>query len=91
MKMDSSASTIIHGGLDMRADDKSGRGRARHVPESGLVDDRFLGEHTPHSRSWYQHARINGDGPPSYRLGKKIVYKWREVVAWLESQLDGGR
>ena len=62
--------------------------KVRHLPESGLVDDHFLGEHTPHSRSWYQHARLNGEGPPSYKLGKRTVYKWTEVVAWLEKQLS---
>lgn len=57
------------------------------VPQSGLVDDKFLGAHTPHGRSWYAHQRMIGGGPPSYKLGKKIVYKWVEVLAWLESQL----
>ncbi len=57
------------------------------VPESGLVDDHFLGEHTPRSRSYYQHARLKGEGPPAYRVGKRAVYKWTEVLAWLDRQL----
>jgi hypothetical protein len=57
------------------------------VPESGLVTDHWLGQHTPRSRGWYQHARLNGEGPPYYRLGKRIVYRWSEVQAWLDRQL----
>lgn len=57
------------------------------LPASGIVDDDFLGKHTPHSRSWYQKARLIGEGPPNYALGRKRVYRWAEVLEWLENQL----
>jgi hypothetical protein len=60
------------------------------VPESGLVDSKYLGEHTPFSRSWFEHARLIGEGPPHYRLCKKVVYRWTEVRAWLDAQLAAG-
>lgn len=57
------------------------------APASGFVDDRFLAEHTPYGRSWWQHLRARGEGPATYRIsGRRLVYRWHEVLAWLESQ-----
>jgi hypothetical protein len=57
------------------------------VPASGFVDDKFLAAHTPFSRSWYQHARLIAEGPPHYKAGKKTVYRWTEVLTWLEAHV----
>lgn len=54
------------------------------------VDDRALEERTPLSRSWYQQARIRGSGPPWIKVGRRALYRWADVVAWLESQRVGG-
>ena len=61
------------------------------VPASGYVDDRFLAANTPISRVWFQHARLRGEGPPSYKFGKRVLYKWTEVIAWLDTHAAANR
>ncbi|HEY3802229.1 MAG TPA: hypothetical protein VGL61_06455 [Kofleriaceae bacterium] len=61
------------------------------MPASGLVDSRWLGDNTPRSRSFYDHARLVGEGPPYHRIGGRIVYRWTEVQSWLESELERGK
>lgn len=40
-----------------------------------------------------RHWRHRGFGPPSARLGKRIVYRERDVQAWIDEQFeqDGAR
>jgi predicted DNA-binding transcriptional regulator AlpA len=39
------------------------------------------------SRSWLQHVRPIGEGPPFYRMGKKrILYRRDEVENWVASR-----
>jgi hypothetical protein len=49
------------------------------------VDERELARRLPISLITWQNWRRHGGGPPFFRLGRRIVYRWREVVAWLES------
>jgi len=34
----------------------------------------------------WRHRR---DGPPGYRVGRHVRYRWTDVQAWLEDQTDG--
>jgi hypothetical protein len=52
------------------------------------VDDRDLARRTPISRSQWQSYRHKGGGPPWLRVGKRCVYKWSDVQAWLEQHRE---
>jgi hypothetical protein len=54
------------------------------------VDDRELERRTPIRRITWQTWRRRGAGPPFYKVGRRCVYRWTEVVAWLESHRGGG-
>ncbi|HEY3807248.1 MAG TPA: hypothetical protein VGL61_31825 [Kofleriaceae bacterium] len=55
------------------------------------VDDRYLAAHTPISRSQWQLSRRAGGGPPFMKVGRRCLYKWSDVVAWLDAQTVGAK
>lgn len=50
------------------------------------VDERDLAKRLPFSRVTWQNWRRRGQGPRYYKVGKRCLYKWGEVVAWMEAQ-----
>lgn len=50
------------------------------------VDDRDLARLTPISRSHWQTLRTNREGPPWSKIGRRVVYRWADVAAWIEAQ-----
>lgn len=32
--------------------------------------------------------RHRGEGPPGYRVGRHVRYRWRDIQAWLAEQTD---
>ncbi len=32
--------------------------------------------------------RHRGEGPPGYRVGRHVRYRWSDVQAWLDEQAD---
>lgn len=61
------------------------------VDQKVFVDDRDLARLTPISRAQWQVYRRNGEGPPWRRCGRRCIYRWADVVAWIESQPAGGQ
>jgi len=55
------------------------------------IDDRTLSARTPISRITWQTWRSKGKGPPHYRVGRRCLYKWHEVVSWLEGRRVEGQ
>jgi predicted DNA-binding transcriptional regulator AlpA len=55
-----------------------------NAPE--YVDDRELAARTPISRVTWQTWRARGSGPPYYQIGRRRLYKWAEVMAWLDQR-----
>lgn len=49
------------------------------------VDDRELARRTPLSRANWQIMRVRGTGPNYMKDGRRCLYKWSEVVTWLET------
>lgn len=45
-------------------------------------------EHTGLTASAFYSLRHRGEGPPAYRLGKRLMFRWSEVEAWIESRRD---
>jgi hypothetical protein len=54
------------------------------------VDDRELVRRTSIARATWQKMRIEGRGPAVRKVGRRCLYRWSEVVAWLESHRVGG-
>ena len=49
------------------------------------IDDHELARRTPIARASWQTWRCRGMGPPYYKAGRRCLYKWREVLQWLEA------
>jgi predicted DNA-binding transcriptional regulator AlpA len=32
--------------------------------------------------------RYTGDGPPGFRVGRHLRYRWRDIEAWISGQLE---
>jgi predicted DNA-binding transcriptional regulator AlpA len=55
------------------------------------IDDRELERRVPAvRRATWQKMRHEGRGPAWIKIGRRCVYSWAEVVAWLESHRVGG-
>ena len=80
--------------MSVKSDTEQTSGEAV-APASDWVDDRDLaaegGRLTPLSRVWWQQLRARGEGPRYYRVGgRRILYRWSEVQAWLAARPMGG-
>jgi hypothetical protein len=53
------------------------------------LDDRQLAQRTPFSRAHWQKMRQRGDGPVYRKVGRRCLYRWADVVAWIEAQPVG--
>ncbi len=60
--------------------------RAGHT-ESEYVDDRDLAERTPISRAQWQAWRRDREGPPYAKIGRRCVYHWPTVRAWIDARM----
>ncbi len=58
--------------------------------EPEYVDDRDLEKLTKISRGTWQKWRVLGKGPKYYKFARRVVYRWREVQAWLEAHARTG-
>lgn len=57
----------------------------RFVPVEQILDTTGL------TRSAFYSLRHRGEGPPAYRFGKRLMFKWSEVEEWIESRRDEPR
>jgi len=53
------------------------------------VDDRTLATRTPIARVTWKTWRAKGEGPAYYRIGRRCLYRWSDVEAWLEQRRTG--
>jgi len=51
---------------------------------------REVARRTGLSKSWLEHARARGEGPPAYRVGGRVLYDLAEVDSWVRAQRVGG-
>lgn len=63
----------------MQASDSSATSEAEYV------DERVLAQRTPLARVTWQKMRADETGPPYYKVGRRCLYRWDEVTAWLDS------
>ena len=34
--------------------------------------------------------RARGDGPPGFRVGRHLRYRWTDVQAWIQQRIEAG-
>ncbi len=61
----------------------------RQTDASGYITDVELAERIKVSRVTIQGWRQRGEGPPFYRIGRRIIYDWAEVETWVREQRVG--
>lgn len=54
--------------------------------DAQYVNDIELAGHLGIARITLRTWRTKGQGPPFYKLGRKVVYEMAEVAAWMKSQ-----
>lgn len=45
----------------------------------------WVSEHTGIPLSTLRHYRLNGLGPRSFKLGRRVMYALEDVEAWIEA------
>lgn len=66
------------------------------MPDANLDEDRLL---SPHELAAYlglpvatlYQYRYRGEGPPGYKIGRHVRYRWSDVQVWLAKQADDRR
>jgi len=58
-------------------------GHRRYVTESQLADE------LRNSRRTLQRMRADGSGPLFLKVGRKVIYRWDDVEAWLDTRSVG--
>lgn len=54
------------------------------------ITDLELRDRTGLGLQWLRVARMRNSGPPFKRFGRRVLYHWPMVEAWLRSQPGGG-
>jgi predicted site-specific integrase-resolvase len=60
---------------------------APDAPE--FLNERELSKRICVSMITLQQWRHRGEGPPFYKLGRRVVYRWDSVQRWLEANRRG--
>ena len=50
------------------------------------IDDKLVSRVTGLALGTIRNKRGNGTGPPYYRVGRRCVYRLREVLSWMEAR-----
>jgi predicted DNA-binding transcriptional regulator AlpA len=45
-------------------------------------------DYTGLTASSFYSLRHRGQGPPAYRIGRRLMFRWNEVEAWIDSRHD---
>lgn len=55
--------------------------------ETTLIDTGTLALRTGIAASTWNKRRLTGDSPPHVKIGRRVLYRWSDVEAWLDSKL----
>lgn len=47
------------------------------------LDTKALAGRTGLSASYWNQTRLRGDGPEFLKIGRRVLYRWADVEAWL--------
>ncbi len=53
-----------------------------------LVPVETVLEYTGLTAGAYYSLRHKGEGPPAYRLGRRLMHRWDDVEAWVEARRE---
>ena len=67
----------------------SGKTRADHTPTLLTVPEAAAFLRTP--AATLRYWRHLGVGPDSFRLGRRVVYRFEDLVRWIDEQRDADR
>jgi len=56
-----------------------------------LLSPRQLADYLNVPLSTLYAWRYHGDGPPGFRVGKHVRYRWTDVQEWVQDQLETAR
>lgn len=51
--------------------------------DQALVKQRVIAKVLARSEAWLERSRLDGDGPPFIKMGRAVVYRKADVLAWL--------
>ena len=51
------------------------------------IDTQSLSQLTGVSSSTWEKRRVRGDGPSFIKAGRRVLYRWQGVEAWLSKQI----
>lgn len=57
-----------------------------YAPDDALFPQSDIAAVTTYSKSWLERARWAGGGIPYLKVGRKVLYRKRDVVEWLNQQ-----
>lgn len=58
--------------------------------ETYFINDVQASKRLGVSRITMQNWRARGEGPPFYKISRRVIYDWNEVEAWARSKRQGG-
>ncbi len=64
----------------------SGEGTAQTSVKE-LVDTRVLEKRTGVAAATWNNRRVTGDTPPFLKIGARVLYRWADVEAWLDTKV----
>ena len=53
------------------------------------IDDRELARRTGIAAKTWQRWRGESEGPPYSKLGRRVLYRWADVEAWIANRRVG--
>lgn len=56
-------------------------------PKTDFLDTHQLALRTGIAASTWNKRRLSGDSPPHVKIGRRVLYRWSDVEAWLEGKL----
>ena len=64
------------------------RGSAHAGRMTECLDERSTAERTTLSVRMLQQLRRDGGGPPFAKVGRRVIYRWADVEAWLAARVS---
>jgi hypothetical protein len=58
-----------------------------HAPDrDGFAPQKAVADFIGLSERTMERLRLDGRGPAFYKFGRRVMYRWRDVLAWADGQ-----